>query len=80
MKKFLVLLLAAVMLLSVCSFSAIAEDPIKISIYYSDNSTLPYKETWRTISYLEEKYNVDLVFELTSFWAPAPTAATLPWP
>ncbi len=63
MKKFLVLLLAAVMLLSVCSFSAIAEDPIKISIYYSDNSTLPYKETWRTISYLEEKYNVDLVFE-----------------
>ena len=62
MKKFSALLLAVMMLLSLCSFAA-AEDPIKISIYYSDNSTLPYREDWRVISYLEETYNVDLVFE-----------------
>ena len=62
MKKLSALLLALVMLLSICSFAA-AEEPIKISIYYSDNSTLPYKDDWRVISYLEEKYNVDLVFE-----------------
>ena len=63
MKKILSLLLAAIMLLSLFSFTALAEEPIKISLYYSDNSTLPYKEDWRVISYLEEKFNVDLVFE-----------------
>ncbi len=62
MKQCLALLLAATMLLSVCAL-AIAEDPIKISIYYSDNSTLPFRADWRVISYLEEKYNVDLEFE-----------------
>ena len=63
MKKILALCLALMMALSLCSFAAAAEAPIKISIYYSDNSTLPYRDDWRTISYLEEKYNVDLVFE-----------------
>ncbi|MBQ8137530.1 MAG: extracellular solute-binding protein [Clostridia bacterium] len=64
MKKFSALLMAVIMLLSVASFTAMAEEaPIKISIYYSDNSTLPFREDWRVISYLEEKYNVDLVFE-----------------
>ncbi len=63
MKRTLALLLSAMLMLSLCSFAAYAEEPIKISIYYSDNSTLPYRDDWRTISYLEEKYNVDLVFE-----------------
>ena len=63
MKRTLALLLSAMLMLSLCSFAAYAEEPIKISIYYSDNSTLPYKDDWRVISYLEEKFNVDMVFE-----------------
>ena len=64
MKKFLSLLLAAMMLLALCSLTVHADEaPIKITIYYSDNSTLPYKDDWRVISYLEEKFNVDMVFE-----------------
>lgn len=64
MKKFLSLFLVTAMLLSLCSFAAMADEaPIKISIYYSDNSTLPFRADWRVISYLQEKYNVDLQFE-----------------
>ena len=42
MKRFLSLLLAAMMLLALCGLSVHADEaPIKITIYYSDNSTLP---------------------------------------
>ena len=63
MKKFLVLLMAATMLLSMCSFSAVAEAPIEISLYYSDNATLPFKADWMVIQKIQEKYNVKLTFE-----------------
>lgn len=64
MKKFLSLLLAALMALSVCVFTASAEDaPVEISLYYSDNATLPFKADWMTIKTIEEKYNVKLTFE-----------------
>lgn len=40
------------------------EEPLKISVYYSDNSTLPFKEDWLTVDTIEKKYNVDISWEI----------------
>lgn len=40
------------------------EEPLKISMYYSDNATLPFKEDWLTVKTIEEKYNVDISWEI----------------
>ncbi len=65
MKKLFALLLAATMLLSMTSFaSAEATEPIKITLFYSDNATLPFQEDWLTVKTIEEKFNVDLQFEV----------------
>ena len=64
MKKLLSIVLAVAMLLSVVTISAIAEEPIKITLYYSDNATLPFQEDWLTVKTIEETYNVDLQFEV----------------
>ncbi len=64
MKKLLSIVLAVAMLLSVVSISAIAEEPIKIRLYYSDNATLPFQEDWLTVKTIEKTYNVDLQFEV----------------
>ncbi len=63
MKKFLAMLLAAMMILSMGILAASAEEPITISLYYSDNATLPFKADWPVIKAIEEKYNVILDFE-----------------
>lgn len=39
-------------------------DPIKISIYYSDNATLPFKEDWLSVKEVEKRFNVDFQFEV----------------
>ena len=41
-----------------------SEKPVKISMYYSDNATLPFKEDWLTVQTIEEKYNVDIKWEI----------------
>ncbi len=67
MKKTLSLLLA-VLLLGLCAAAyAEAEAPLRISVYYNDNSTYPFREDWRAINYIEEKYNVDLEIEPVPF-------------
>lgn len=38
-------------------------DPVKISLYYSDNPTLPFKEDWLTVQEIQKKNNVELKFE-----------------
>lgn len=38
--------------------------PIKISMYYSDNATLPFKEDWQTVQTIQKKYNVDIQWEI----------------
>lgn len=63
MKKFLSLFLAAMMLLGLFAFSAAASEPIAISLYYSDNATLPFRQDWPVIQALEKQYNVKLNFE-----------------
>lgn len=65
MKKLLSLALVLAMALSFATFPAVAEggEPTKISLYYSDNATLPFQEDWLTVKTIEEKFNVDLVFE-----------------
>lgn len=40
------------------------EEPLKISIYYADNPTLPFKEDWLLIQEMEKQYNVDFKFEV----------------
>lgn len=39
-------------------------DPIKISIYYSDNATLPFQEDWLAVTEVEKRFNVDFQFEV----------------
>ena len=68
MKKLLALALVTVMVLTSLSFAAVAEtasagEPIKISLYYMDNATLPFRSDWLTVTTIQEKYNVDFTFE-----------------
>jgi len=40
------------------------EEPIKISLYYSDNATLPFRDDWLTVTEAEKMFNVDFDFEI----------------
>lgn len=62
MKKLLSLVLVLALTLGLASFPALAEEPIQITLYYSDNATLPFQEDWLTVKTIEETFNVDLVF------------------
>ncbi len=70
MKKALAILLLVCMVLPIFAQGAKEEKaaastaPLKISVFYSDNSTLPFKEDWLTVKTIEERYNVDLEFEI----------------
>lgn len=70
MKKLLAICLLIAMMLPAFSSGAAesaataADQPLRITMYYSDNSTLPFKDDWLTITTLEEKYNVDIQFEV----------------
>lgn len=66
MKKLLSLALVLAMMLTFASFPAVAEsaEPVKITLYYSDNATLPFQEDWLTVKTIEERFNVDLTFEV----------------
>ncbi|MEG0493767.1 MAG: extracellular solute-binding protein [Clostridia bacterium] len=66
MKKLLSLVLTVAMLLSMGSLAAVAEaeKPTAIKLYYSDNATLPFQEDWLTVKTIEERFNVDLQFEV----------------
>lgn len=70
MKRVLTWMLAALMVLSLGGVAGASEDdflagdPLKISMYYSDNATLPFKEDWLTVQTIQEKYNVDITFEV----------------
>lgn len=59
MKKSLALLLAVLMVLGVAPVMA-NEAPIEISVYYSDNATLPFREDWAALVAIQQKYNVKL--------------------
>lgn len=39
------------------------ESPIKITMYYSDNATLPFKEDWLSVQEVQKLANVDLKIE-----------------
>lgn len=81
MKKILSIALCLMMLAGLFSLSAMAEakpaeEPLKITMYYSDNATLPFKEDWLAVKTIEEKYNVDLQFEIIPI-ADYPTKVSL---
>ncbi|GHU07670.1 sugar ABC transporter permease [Spirochaetia bacterium] len=40
------------------------EAPLQISVYYSDNSTLPFRQDWLAIKQIEELYNVRITWEI----------------
>lgn len=42
----------------------LAGDPLKLTMYYSDNATLPFKPDWLTVKTIQERYNVDISFEV----------------
>ena len=62
MKKLLTLLFASLMLLSQIPVMA-EETPITISLHYSDNPTLPFREDWPALRVIQEKNNVRLNIE-----------------
>ncbi len=65
-KVFVVILLLAVVLSGVLMYVFTREggaEKLSISLFYSDNATLPFKKDWLTIQTIEEKYNVSLNFE-----------------
>lgn len=39
-------------------------DPLKFSIYYSDNPTLPFKSDWLAVTTIEKRYNTDITWEI----------------
>ena len=41
-----------------------AGKPLEISMFYSDNATLPFKDTWLTIQTAEEMFNVKVNWEI----------------
>lgn len=41
-----------------------AEEPLKFTVYYSDNATLPFKKDWLVIQEVEKRYNVNIEFEV----------------
>ncbi len=68
MKRTLSLLLTLALLFVICG-AAHAEGgaPLKISIYYNDNPTYPFRDDWLALTYIEETYNVDLEIEPVPF-------------
>ncbi len=62
MKKTLALLLSLMMVLGLVPALA-QEAPLEISMYYSDNATLPFREDWPVLLAIQEKYNVKLNIE-----------------
>lgn len=40
------------------------EEPIKITIYYSDNATLPFREDWLTVQEIQKRVNAEINFEV----------------
>ncbi len=70
-KRIFAFLFALMMSLSVVAMAQEAEteaflegDPLKITLYYADNATLPFKEDWLTVKTIAEKYNVDVTWEI----------------
>ena len=41
-----------------------ASGPLKFSMYYSDNATLPFKSDWLTVTEVQKRLNVDVEFEI----------------
>jgi len=41
-----------------------AKGPLKFSMYYSDNATLPFKSDWLTVTTVQKRLNVDVEFEI----------------
>ena len=66
MKKLLALALSVMMMMGVMTIAAGAESeaPVKITLYYSDNATLPFKEDWLSVSEIEKQFNIDFQFEV----------------
>jgi len=68
MKK--TLLIALVALTAFCSVFAQAaweatnDGPVKFSMYYSDNATLPFKENWLTVVEAQKLANAEVDWEI----------------
>lgn len=62
MKKTLALVLSLIMLLGLVPALA-KEAPVEITLYYSDNSTLPFRADWPSLVAIQEKYNVKINVE-----------------
>lgn len=62
MKRTLALLLSLMMVLGIVPALA-QEAPLEISMYYSDNATLPFRADWPVLLAIQEKYNVKLNIE-----------------
>ena len=62
MKRTVALLLSLMLMLGLVPALA-QEAPLEISMYYSDNATLPFRADWPVLLAIQEKYNVKLNIE-----------------
>lgn len=64
--RLLSVMLAAIMCLSVLTISAYAESeaPLKFTITYSDNPTLPFKQDWLAVTEANKIWNLDATWEV----------------
>ena len=44
--------------------SIMSDGPIKVSMYYSDNATLPFQSDWLSINSAAENSNLDIEWEI----------------
>lgn len=40
------------------------EEPLKITMFYSDNATLPFQKDWLVVQEIQKRFNVDVKFEV----------------
>lgn len=64
LKTCLLLVLMAAMALGLCPGTVVAEDaPIEVSIWYSDNPTLPFMDSWLALNTTAEIAGLDVTVE-----------------
>ena len=65
LKKFLFICCIAAITFSGCKAQGGSEGkPLVISMYYSDNATLPFKQDWLTVQKAQEMFNVKINWEI----------------
>ncbi|MHC1692126.1 MAG: extracellular solute-binding protein [Sphaerochaetaceae bacterium] len=59
-----VLVALPIMAAGVQETQSVTDKPVKFSMFYSDNATLPFKDSWLTVTEIQKRVNADVTFEV----------------